>query len=266
MPKKYNVIYSSEIQNQKEYKSNLNRINTFVTYLKNGDLKINSPSENFLPRSYKTYFTSKFGQSQEYRYSPDAVNGFFGIRHAHLKNAKCNELIFYIIEGENAYLLKIGTHNDFYNKDNLEIIINEFEHLIDPLGIISLNGLLHPGIQSSEEEIKKAWCHGINAGFIINGILYIGSPMTHSRINNNLITILQNLHYQIKSGLQLIENLQKERHIKFSLQRMVILKKETELDKGNGIIHLKNTHDSFSAKLTVQYLQKLYITEKMLSL
>ncbi|MCK4911672.1 MAG: hypothetical protein KAR83_08510, partial [Thermodesulfovibrionales bacterium] len=76
LPVKYDVFYSSKVKKQDKYIENKNRIDTFVSYLKDADLRINSPSENYLPRSYKTFLSANPNQSDKYRYNPDVLNDY----------------------------------------------------------------------------------------------------------------------------------------------------------------------------------------------
>ncbi len=260
LPTKYNVNYSSKLKEQKRYQENIERIETFVSYLKEGDMRVNVPEEKFLPPSYKSFLLSKPGQSERYRYRPDYLNDFYGIRHAHLNIENSNELLFYVLVGSNAYLLCIGGHNDFYNETVLTILVEEFDFLLNDLRIMKLEGI-RPGIQSTEDKIQEKWSKAVNEFFVVNGIRYAGMPMNFTRSNMYITGIEQNLFYQIDTGLKNIEEEQNKRKISPSDQVMTIMEKETSLDRNNARIHLTNTVNSFRAGLQVSYLKIIFRAE-----
>ena len=195
-PLNYKLHTSSAFRGLPEHDPNKARITKLLHWIETGESRINNPSEGFLPRSCNRFFAAEYANRTRRRYIADPSAEFFGIRHFHLGNQVDDALLFYAIAGSDCVLLSIGSHLSLYQKANVEIVIREFPQMAPALGIAHLP--IHPGRETSPDEVKRLWQNGANVGFIIDGKYYLGTPMSLAGVSHRCFSEMQNLSYQIE--------------------------------------------------------------------
>ncbi|QEN06431.1 hypothetical protein EW093_17130 (plasmid) [Thiospirochaeta perfilievii] len=155
----------------------------------------------------------------------------------HLSQKHNDELLFYVNDHDTIYFLSIGNHKDMYRKNNVEIIVNEYPHLLPILKIFPLPVLMSRSSNYSVEQIKVLWESGNNILLQINDQSYMGMPQTFSNISNQNIITSQNHIYQLESQLEAILTSLKQDSNKVNLR---LLYAKSRLSIKQGVIHFKD--------------------------
>lgn len=191
--KKYKIHYSSLFNSNNLEEKTKENLNSIIEILENGE-NINCKSLNFIPKSSNIFLDKNFVVIADF------TNVFFGIKHLHIDghNTKLDKILYYFINENNFYMLKVSDHNDLYSDEIIKIIIDEYPEKLDDLGIKLLPDMpFGEYVDHSIEYIKNEWIDGRNVSFTINQKYYTTSnPMTFSRINTKSIYELSNIKYQ----------------------------------------------------------------------
>ena len=260
LPYEYEIIKSTEFDTSLHSKKSKQKLDKLQKMLTKGDIKVNSPSFGFIPKTSKNYFETYEEDKTKWRYQVDFSNQFFGIKHFHLDSHDKSEdkLLFYTILNQKIYFLSIGGHSDIYTDRNLRILVNEFEHILPHLGIQPMdNNIVNTEPKFSEQEIQKMWTSGLSISFVINGQYYTcRNYMTSSRIDTETITIVQGIYYQVQQGI-------KNRNSKNTTNNEVVVCSKQDSDKlASGIICMKESQTKF--EISVEYLKRLRLVDYLL--
>ena len=109
--------------------------------------------------------------------------------------------MYYAIIENTVYVIGIGSHDDMYKKDNLEILVNEFQNILPQLGIGHYQDMPFDNFENlSRDEVMQNWTNGRNIGFFINEKFYVSiNLMAGSKIKGNLNYEISNVSYQIEN-------------------------------------------------------------------
>jgi len=261
-PQKWRIKYSSSFSHPK-YSNTAKRFKQIEKFLKEGDIRINLKSFNYLPKSSRQYLKAHKSDSRR-RYVVDFSNSFFGVKHLHLNQKHNDELIFYTNDSDTIYFLHSGSHKDIYDKRNVEIIINEFPDLLDILRIFSLPELMTGDHEYKTEEIKKLWESGLSVLLNINGTLYSGVPQTFSNITISNINTAQNLFFQLENQLEQILN-----HLKSAGEEknidLRLLRSKSKLSIRYGYICYRERSSGQEFPIYPHFLKNVSIANHLLS-
>ncbi|MCT4665306.1 MAG: hypothetical protein N4A45_08765 [Flavobacteriales bacterium] len=264
LPIKWKIIKSSQLKTEGLSKKSKENYESLITHLEEGDINVNSNSLGFIPKSSKRYFDTFEGDNEKWRYRVDFTNQIFGIRHFHLDNHNTREdsLLYYVTVNDVMYFLSIGGHNDLYTDRNLKILIHEFDFLLPVLGIASMPDMpFGENPNYSIDDVRKMWVSGLNVSFIINDKYYTSTKLqTFSRVNTEIIRIIQNIYYQIQTGLK--------EHIEENSNTEIIVSENQNFENlKNGIIKLEKMGVDDEFEISVDYLRILplidYLIENM---
>lgn len=207
IPIKYKIIESSEIDKIKLDNVHLSSLNNIKKLLKNGDKSINSYSKKYIPNSIKTYFKTK-----DNKYVKDFSGSIWGIKHLHLNPQKHDDfLLYYVIIGSEFYFIKIGNHTDFFKKDVLEIIVNEFEEILPKLGVFPMIDISCSSHEYKYEDVRDIWNSGGNISYVINNKCYSSINLqSFSTLPVKFNYLVSNISFQIENYSKLfIEEIKK---------------------------------------------------------
>jgi len=269
LPKKYEIIYSTKFADSVLPDKAQNNLKQLKSKLTSGDVSINKLSAGFLPKSTKNYLLDYFGTTDNKRYIVDFTNQFFGIKHFHLDSYNRNDdiLLFYVALIDKIIFLKIGNHNDLYKQDLVENLILEFPEVIGQLGIAAYPDMpIGEKYKYSTDEIKNTWISGGNVSFLVNKQYFTScNPQTLSRLNTNVVSIVQNVYYQIEENLkQFISQLNIAPNFVINeLEIEPLLYEDNQLFHGcNILIGEKNT--KIATEIRIDYLCKLDFLDMMI--
>jgi hypothetical protein len=259
LPYEWEIIKSSKFDTSllsEKSKQNLDRLQKMLII---GDVKVNSPSYGFLPKTSKKYYETNEDDKSKRRYQVDFSNQVFGIKHFHLDSHDKNEdkLLFYTTLDQKIFFLSIGCHEDIYTDKNLKILIEEFENVLPHLGIQPMDITIGSKPSNSKEEVQKMWTSGLNVAFIINGQYYSCSNyMTFSRIDTETILKVQGIYYEIQQGIK------KGTNFSGTNNEVIVCQEQEEEKLAAGIICLKENGSEF--EISIEYLKKLGLVDYLI--
>jgi hypothetical protein len=261
LPINWEIIKSSQLNFDQLSKESIENYNNLISLLEKGDLNLNSNTLGFIPKSSRRYFDTFEGDSEKRRYLVDFTNQFFGIKHFHLDshNTREDNLLYYVTVKSQIYFLSIGGHSDLYTDRNLKILIKEFDFLLPALGIGYMPDMpMGKNPNYSVDDIKNMWISGSNVTFIVNEKYYTSNKLqTPSRLNTEIIQIVQNIYCEVETGLQ--------KFIEQSLYKDFIVSSEQDYnDLYNGTIKLTLPGSTNNFELVVNYLALLPLIDLML--
>jgi hypothetical protein len=253
IPIKYDIKYSKSYSKLNLSEIEKKSISTIEKLLEKGDGSINSYSKKFIPPSIKNNLIQKND------YIVDFCGFIWGIKHLHLNpdNKKKNDtLLFYVTVGNTIYFLKIGTHKDPYEKNLLEIIINDFPEILTNLGIFPMPDMPIPEETHnySDGEVQKIWLSGGNISYTINNNYYTSVNLqSTSKLPANYNYIVRNISFQI------------EHHIKLFLKEIITDENYQDIDvrivkdndKPNGNLILVDEISKSAILLNINYLDNI---------
>lgn len=201
LPSKYKLKYSSKFNREKLSEKENENLNSIISILKSGDYKKFGELNRYYPKSSENYIRKPY-RSPEYRYNVDFSGSIWGIKHLHLKEKQRGDnLLYYAIIENTLYIIGIGSHDDMYKKENLEIVVNEFQNILPHLGIGHYSDMPFDNFENlSKDQVMQNWTNGRNIGFFINEKFYVSTNlMAGSKIKGNLNYEISNVSYQIEN-------------------------------------------------------------------
>ena len=251
-PQKWRIEYASTF-NRPEEKVQLKRLKQIEEFLSNGDERINHHSFNYLPKSSRRFLKANRTDDKR-RLVVDFSNSFFGIKHLHLNQKHDDNLLFYANDEDTIYFIRIGTHNELYMKENVQVIVHEFPDLQRKLKISPLPDLHSGDYEPSVDEIKKTWEAGATTLLKIDGVLYTGIPQTFSNHSNSNIVTVQNLIFQLENQLEQIFNHLHKQSMKTDLR---LLRAKSRLSLKRGYICYRERISGQEYQIRTLFLQTI---------
>lgn len=200
-PQEYEIKYSTKFNRDKLTDEECDNLDLIISILQSDDNEKFRELNRFYPRSSEKYISKPYS-SLEYRYNVDFFGSIWGLRHLHLKERdRGDSLLYYAIVGNIIYFIAIGNHEDMYQKNILEVVINEFPKILPNLGIGHYIDMPFDDFENlSIDEVKKNWTKGSNIGFFINEKFYVSTNlMASSKIKANLNYEISNISYQVEN-------------------------------------------------------------------
>jgi|GEM_PF-2054701 hypothetical protein len=259
-PRKHEIKYSTKFNREKLSEKECENLDSIISILNCGDNKTFGELNKFYPKSSEKYISKPYS-SLEYRYNVDFSGSIWGIKHLHLKERQRGDnLLYYAIIENNIYFIGIGSHDDMYNKDNLEVVVNEFKNILPHLGIGHYQDIPFDNFENlSKDEVMQNWKNGRNIGFFINEKYYVSSNlMAGSKIKANLNYEIRNVSYQIENqSKEFVQSLMKGAKIKSDLE--IRLDEYKDLSKNELLI--KEESQKIAQYFYINYLTILNQTK-----
>lgn len=211
-PIKYRVVESSKYSEKGLTDIHIKSLRNIKKLLEKGDSSINSYSRSFIPGSIKAYFKNN-GKAL----NKDFSGAIFGIKHLHLNPSKHSDtLLFYVIVKSVVYFIKVGNHQDYFKKDLLEILVNEFPEILPKLGVYSMPDMPFSNHEYSPKEVESVWKSGGSISFGINNEYYMSTNSQNtSTLSIHYNYLVSNLSFQIEQQIKpFVEELTKVKNIK----------------------------------------------------
>lgn len=200
-PKEYEIKYSTEFNKDKLTDEESENLDLIISILQSKNHEKFTELNRFYPKSSISYIRKPYGSS-EYRYNVDFSGSIWGIKHLHLKeSSREDNVLYYVLIDNIIYFIRIGSHDEMYKKNNVEVLINEFQHILPQLGIGNYPDMPFENFENlSVDKVKQNWTDGKNVGLFINDKLYVSTNlMTGSKIKAKLNHEILNISYQIEN-------------------------------------------------------------------
>jgi hypothetical protein len=193
----------------------------------------------------------------EYRYNVDFSGSIWGLRHLHLKERdRGDSLLYYAVVDNTVYFIAIGSHEEMYKKNILEVVVNEFQNILPDLGIGHYMDMPFDNFENlSREKVMQNWTNGRNIGFFINEKFYASANlMASSKIKVNLNLKISNISYQIENkAKEFVKSLMDGEKVKSGLE--IRLDEYKDLSK-NGLL-VKEESQKIDQFFFINYLSIL---------
>lgn len=259
-PSEYEIKYSSKFNRVSLSEKESENLDSIISILKSGDNKKFGELNRFFPNSSKSYILKPYN-SPEYRYNVDFSGSLWGIKHLHLKERhRGDNLLYYVIIENTVYFIGVGNHDDMYKKDNLEILVNEFQNILPYLGIGHYQDIPFNNFENlTRDEVMQDWKNGRNIGFFIDEKYYVSiNLMAGSKIKANLNYEISNVSYQIE--------IQSDEFVKFLLDGEIIktdlqLRLDEYKDLSKKELLIKEESQKSAQFFYINYLTALYRTK-----
>lgn len=200
-PHKYEIKYSTKFNRDKLSDEECENLDLIISILQSNNNEKFGELNRYYPRSSEKYISKPYS-SLEYRYNVDFSGSIWGIKHLHLKERQRGDnLLYYVVIENTIYFVGIGSHDDIYKKNILEVVVNEFKNILPHLGIGHYMDIPFENYENlSRDEIMENWTNGRNIGFFINDKYYVSTNlMAGSKIKANLNYEISNISYQIEN-------------------------------------------------------------------
>lgn len=259
-PFEYEIKYSSKFNREKLSEKESENLDSIISILKSGDHKKFGELNKYFPNSSKNFIRKPY-RSPEYRYNVDFSGSIWGIKHLHLmEKQRGDNLLYYAIIENTVYVIGIGSHDDMYKKDNLEIVINEFQNILPYLGIGHYQDMPFDNFENlSRDEVMQNWTNGRNIGFFINEKFYVSTNlMAGSKIKANLNYEIGNVSHQIENqAKEFVQSLLEGEKIKNDLE----LRLDEYKDLSKNELLIKEESQKKAQFFYINYLTILYRTK-----
>lgn len=259
-PSEYEIKYSSKFNRETLSEKESENLDSIISILKSGDNKKFGELNRFYPNSSENYISKPYS-SLEYRYNIDFSGSIWGIKHLHLKEKQRGDnLLYYAIIENVIYFIGIGSHDDMYKKDNLEIVVNEFQNILPYLGIGHYQDMPFDNFENlTRNEVKQNWKNGRNIGFFIGEKYYVSiNLMAGSKIKANLNHEIGMVSSQIENQAKgFVQSLLEGNNIESNLE--LRLDEYKDLQKNELLI--KEESQKKAQFFYINYLTILYRTK-----
>jgi len=263
LPQKYEIKYSSTFDRSSLNDVESENLDLIISIIQNGQKNQFEILNKFFPNSSNTFITEPYN-SPKHRYNVDFSGSIWGIKHLHLKETnRGDNLLYYCIVENIIYFLAISKHKNMYDKNLLEIIVNEFPTIISNLGIGHYKDMPFNKFENySTEVVKKNWINGVNVGFFINEKFYTSvNSMMLSRIKANINYNISNINYQINNqATAFLKSISEEQKVDSTLN--IILDDYKDLFKGELLI--KEENHKIAQFIYIAYLRQLDETKELI--
>ncbi len=142
--------FSDEYANDRRKAQFEPKLTRLLGLLETGDDAVNDPSNEFLSRTVEHVFWNRRGEIVRGKHGlPDVFQDYmlydWGIHHFHVEEGRGKHLLFAMLRGDNAYILKIGTHGQEFNDASiLEVAEKHWPDLLPQLHGISVEKQFSP--------------------------------------------------------------------------------------------------------------------------